>query len=187
MGALVRLGNAVGTAGIAIILLIAFGLQFGLKETPCPLCNLQRVAFVLCGFGFLLNLRFGAQPLHYGLTLLGALFGLVVSGRQVLQFILPGAGAYGSPVLGLHLYSWSVVLFFAVIAGVALLMILSGRPEHLNTDHLAELRFRGVHRLAAYLLIAATLANAASSFAQCGPIECPDNSTGYWISRYLPS
>src|SRR5258707_14181114 len=106
MGPLVRLGNAVGTAGIATILLIAFGLQFGLQELPCPLCNLQRVAFVLCGFGFLLNLRFGAQPLHYGLALLGALFGLIVSGRQVLLFILPGAGAYGSPVLGLHLYSW---------------------------------------------------------------------------------
>jgi disulfide bond formation protein DsbB len=187
VGALVRLGNAFGTAGIAVILLVAFGLQFGLKELPCPLCNLQRVAFVLCGFGFLLNLRFGTQPLHYGLILLGALFGLVVSGRQVLLFILPGAGAYGSPVLGLHLYSWSVILFFAVIAGVALLMVFSGRPEHHSSDHQAALRFRGIYRLAAYLLIAATLANAASSFAQCGPVECSDKPTSYWISKYLPS
>ena len=84
MGQLVRLGNAAGAAAMAVILLIAFGLQFGLNELPCPLCNLQRVAFVLCGFGFLLDLRFGAHPLHYGLALLGALFGLVVSGRQVL-------------------------------------------------------------------------------------------------------
>ena len=51
MSRLARLGNAVAAAGIAIVLLVAFGLQFGLKELPCPLCNMQRVAFALCGFG----------------------------------------------------------------------------------------------------------------------------------------
>jgi len=187
VGPLVRLGNAAGTAAIATILLIAFGLQFGLKELPCPLCNLQRVAFVLCGFGFLLNLRFGVQPLHYGLTLLGALFGLVASGFQALQYVAPGTAAHGAPVLGLHLYTWSLILFFAVIAGVAALMIFSGRSEHHSSDHQAALRFRGVYRLAAYLLIAATLANAANSFLLCGPVECSDNPTSYWISKYLPS
>ncbi len=187
MGPLVRLGNAAGTAAIATILLIAFGLQFGLKELPCPICNLQRVAFVLCGFGFLLNLRFGVQPLHYGLTLLGALFGLVVSGFQALQYIAPGTAAHGVPVLGLHLYTWSLILFFAVIACVATLMIFSGRLEHHNTDHQAALRFRGIYRMAAYLLIAATIANAANSFLLCGPAECSDNPTSYWISKYLPS
>ncbi|TAJ38360.1 MAG: disulfide bond formation protein B [Reyranella sp.] len=187
MGQLVRLGNAAGAAAIAVILLIAFGLQFGLKELPCPLCNLQRAAFVLCGFGFLLNLRFGIQPLHYGLTLLGALFGLVASGFQALLYIAPGTAAHGAPVLGLHLYTWSLLLSFAVIAFVAVLMIFSGRPEHHNTDHQTALRFRGVSRLAAYLLIAATLANAANSFLLCGPAECSDNPTSYWISKYLPS
>lgn len=187
MGAFVRLGNAAGAAGMATILLVAFGLQFGLNELPCPLCNLQRVAFVLCGFGFLLNLRFGAQPLHYALTLLGALFGLAVSGRQVLLHIMPGGSGYGAPLLGLHLYTWALILFFAVIAVVAVLMILSGRPEHHNTDHQAALRFRGIYRLAAYLLIAATLANAINSFLLCGPLECSGNPTDYWISRYLPT
>lgn len=188
MGALIRLGNAAGAAGMATLLLIVFGLQFGLKELPCPLCNLQRVAIVLCGFGFLLNLRFGAQPLHYALILLGALFGLAVAGRQVLMHIAPGGGgAYGSPLFGLHLYTWSLLLFLAVIATVAVLMMLTGRPEHHNTDHQAALRFRGVYRLAAYLLIAATLANAVNSFLLCGPFECSGNPTDYWISKYLPS
>lgn len=187
MGPVVRLGNAAGAAGMATILLVAFGLQFGLNELPCPLCNLQRVAFVLCGFGFLLNLRFGAQPLHYALTLLGALFGLAVSGRQMLLHIVPGSGAYGTPMLGMHLYTWSLILFLAVIAIVAILMIFSGRPEHHSNDHQTALRFRGVSRLAAYLLIAATLANAANSFLLCGPAECSDNPTSYWISKYLPS
>lgn len=185
MNAIARLGNAAAAIGVAIVLLVAFGLQIGLNELPCPLCNLQRVAWVLCGFGFLLNLRFGVQPLHYGLSLLGALLGLAISGRQTLLHIVPGSGAYGSPFLGLHLYTWGFVLFVAVVAGIALLMILGGRPDHDRSDHQAELRFRGLYRFAAHLLIAVTLANAVNSFALCGPVECPDNPTAYWISKYL--
>ena len=77
--------------------------------------------------GFLLNLRFGVQPLHYGLSILAALFGVAVAGRQVLLHIVPGSGAYGSALFGLHLYTWSLILFGAVIAGIALLMIMGGR------------------------------------------------------------
>src|SRR5258708_15655773 len=105
MTGLVRLGNALGTLGLALILLIAFGFQFGRNELPCPLCLLQRLAFVLCGFGFLLNLRFGSQPAHYGLTLLAALFGLAAAGRHLLLHIVPGTGTYGSALLGLPSYS----------------------------------------------------------------------------------
>ncbi len=186
MARLVRLGNAAGAAGIALLLLLGFAVQFLLGELPCPLCNLQRLAFVLCGFGFLLNLRFGAQPLHYAVTLLGALFGLVASGRQVLLHILPGSGAYGSAILGLHVYSWAVVLFLATIAGAALLMTLNGgRTEHDRTDSQAATRFRSVYKVAAYALIVVTFANAINSFVQCGPIECPDDPVSYWLLKYL--
>ena len=185
MNVLANLGNAAAAIGIAAILLVAFGLQFWFGELPCPLCNLQRVAWILCGFGFVLNLRFGVRPLHYGLSLLGALFGAAVSGRQVLLHIVPGSGTYGSPVLGLHLYTWGFLLFVAVIAGIAVLMILGGRPDHDRDGRHADLRFYGIRRLAAYFLIAMALANAVSSFALCGPIECPDSPTSYWISTYL--
>ena len=40
MTGLVRLGNALGTLGLALILLVAFGFQFGRNELPCPLCLL---------------------------------------------------------------------------------------------------------------------------------------------------
>jgi disulfide bond formation protein DsbB len=183
VGPFVRLGNAAGATGIAMVLLVAFGLQFGLNEPPCPLCTLQRVAFVLCSFGFVLNLRFGVQPVHYGLTLLGALFGVVASGYQVLQHIAPGAAAYGSPLLGMHLDTWSLLLFFAVIAVTALLLMMSGRPDHDRSDHQTAMRFRGILRFAVYLLIAVTLANAVNSFAQCGPADCAATPTGYWISN----
>ena len=156
MASLARLGNAIGALGIAIVLLVAFGMQFALGELPCPLCSLHRVALVLCGFGFLLTLRFGIQPMHYGLTILSALFGVAVAGRQVLLHIVPGSGAYGSALFVLHLYTWSLILFVTVIAGVALLLMVGGRPDHDRSDHQAAVRFRGVVRFAAWLLIAVT-------------------------------
>jgi disulfide bond formation protein DsbB len=185
MAAIIRLGNAAGAAGMAFVLLLGLVLQVVLNELPCPLCNLQRVGFALCGFGFLLNLRFGVRSIHYGLVLLGALFGAVAAGRQVLLHIVPGSGAYGSPILGLHYYSWAFVLFVAVIAGVAVLMILSG--DRTGARPPDGPRFVGVARAAAYALVVAVLANALSTFAECGPIECPDNPTTYWLfTRPVP-
>jgi disulfide bond formation protein DsbB len=187
MRELVRLGNLLGAAAIAAILLVAFAFQFYSRELPCPLCLLQRVAFVLCGFGFLLNLRFGSQPLHYGLILLAALYGVAASGRQTLLHIVPGTGAYGAPILGLHYYSWALILFVATIAGVALLLVLSGgaRPHREWHDLRGSERFGGLGKVVAYLLILATLGNALATLALCGPIECPDNPTAYWIKAYL--
>lgn len=188
MAGLVRFGNGLGVIGIALVLLVAFVFQFGQGELPCPLCNLQRVAFVLCGFGFLLNLRFGSQPAHYGVILLATLFGLAVSGRQVLLHIVPGDAGYGPPLMGLHLYSWTFVFFVATLLGVAVLLILSsgGRVEYerLTGGRHAQ-PFGALARFAAWFLIAMTLANAVASLALCGPIECPDNPTSYWLLQRL--
>jgi disulfide bond formation protein DsbB len=186
MASLVRLGTLLGVLGIALVLLVAFGVQFWLNELPCPLCMLQRVAFVLCGLGFLLNLRFGPQPIYHGITLLAGLFGIAASGRQVLLHIVPGSGAYGTPIFGLHFYSWALFLFVAIVAGTAVLLILSGRgvPAH-GRDGGRQKSFGLASRLAAYLLIAVTLANALASFVQCGPIECPDDPIGYWLLQRI--
>lgn len=183
MAVLVRLGNLLGALGLVAILAVAFYLQFRFGDLPCPLCLLQRVAFVLCGFGFLLNLRFGAQPLHYGIVLLSALFGLAVAGRQILLHVAPGSGAYGSPVLGFHYYTWAFLLFAATVLGVALLLILSGDTRAHPMWHAAhnDHRFGVVARLVASLLILVTLANALATLALCGPIECPDNPASYWL------
>jgi disulfide bond formation protein DsbB len=178
---LVSLGNFLGVVGTALVLLIGFGLQFWLNELPCPLCMLQRVAFALCGLGFLLNLRFGSQPIYHGITLLAGLFGMAGSGRQVLLHIVPGSGAYGHPILGLHSYGWALILFLIIVAGTAVLLVLSGRgvPSERHES------FGVPSRSAAYLLIAVTLANAVGSFVQRGPIECPDNPTGCWLLQRL--
>jgi len=188
MSPLVRFGNALGAGSLGLALAAAFGLQFLMHELPCPLCLVQRVAIALCGFGFVLNLRLGTQPSHYGLVLLSALFGLAASSRQVMLHIVPGTGAYGSAAFGLHLYSWGVLLFVAVIAGVAVLMILSGsgRHDHMRNDAQAVAQFSGFSRLMTSLLIVMIFANAIGAFAECGPFECPDNPTSYWIVQHLP-
>ena len=110
--------NALGLLGLTLILLTALLLQFILGELPCPLCLLQRVGMVAAGFGLFLNLRFGPHPAHYGVVLLGALFGAATATRQILLHIVPGSGEYGSPLLGFHLYTWCLVIFMLAIAAV---------------------------------------------------------------------
>lgn len=84
--------NALALLGVGGVLAAAFGLQFVLHELPCPLCLLQRAAFIAVGIGFLLNVRFGSSPAHYGVVLVSAVAGAAMSLRQVLLHIVPGTG-----------------------------------------------------------------------------------------------
>jgi disulfide bond formation protein DsbB len=187
MREVVRLGNFVGAAGIAAILLLGFYLQFVHHELPCPFCLLQRVAFALCGFGFLLNMRYGSQPVHYGLIVLAALFGAAVSSHHVLLHIVPGTGSYGPPILGLHYYTWALVLFVATVAAVAILLLLSGGGRVHRDWHEARNGepLGALSGAVAWLLILVTVGNALATLALCGPLECPHDPTSYWIKRYF--
>ena len=98
--------NIAGLLVICGVLLGAYYMQFVMGEFPCPLCLLQRLGMLGVGFGAMLNLRYGVRPAHYGVSLISAVFGASVSVRQILLHIVPGTGAYGTPVLGLHLYTW---------------------------------------------------------------------------------
>jgi disulfide bond formation protein DsbB len=181
MTVLVRFGNWLGALAVVAILAAAFVLQFAYQALPCPLCNLQRLALAMCGFGFLLNLRYGSQPAHSGVTLVSALFGMAVAGRQMLLHIMPGDRGYGPPIFGLHLYSWMFILFAVIILGVALLLLMSSREPETRREgrHATPMDFPS--RLVTWLLVLVTLANAVASFALCGPIECLDNPTSYWL------
>jgi disulfide bond formation protein DsbB len=66
------------------VLVLAFADQLWFRDLPCPLCILQRVGFIAAGFGIALNLMFGPRPSHYGLAIVGAVAGGVVSARQIL-------------------------------------------------------------------------------------------------------
>ena len=161
---------------ISLVLLVAFFYQLVLGELPCPLCLLQRGAFVALGMGFLLNIRFGSSTAHYGIILIGAVIGAATSLRQVLLHIKPGDAGYGSGLLGLHFYSWALIAFMAsiVYAGV-LLFIEAGnhRDENAMQD--------GFGRAALWLFLLVA-GNLVSTLLECGIGPCADNPTGYlWL------
>ncbi len=100
----------------------AFVFQYGLGENPCPLCLLQRMGMLGVILGLSLNTFFGFDPRHFSFVILAALVGGGFSTRQVLLHIAPKPGeplGYGSPFLGMHLYTWGVLIFFACIVGAA--------------------------------------------------------------------
>ncbi|MBM6593987.1 disulfide bond formation protein B [Microvirga pudoricolor] len=168
--------NALGLYAIALVLLAAFVLQITLSELPCPLCQLQRVAFAALAVGPVLNLRHGPRPSHYGMTLLAALFGLMASGRQILLHILPGDAGYGSAILGAHYYSWAFVGFAAAAAATAAMMLFDRQFGDRDTPRLGTFE-----KAAMGLIVGLVLANMLNGFAECGPRICPDNPTGYWL------
>lgn len=167
--------NALGLYAVALILAVAFAMQLWLRELPCPLCLLQRVAFTALAVGPILNIRFGPKPSHYALSLLAALLGAGIAMRQVLLHIMPGDPGYGSAVLGYHYYTWAFLCFVAAILLIAA-VLLSDRQfkESVETP-----RIGAFETTAVFLVIAITLANVVGTFIECGPNVCPDDPVSY--------
>jgi len=134
-------------------------LQFGLNEPAVPALHPAGAWPSCCAVSASSSTCASAcRPSHYGLTLLGALFG-VLSRRAIrcCSTSRPGAAVYGSPLLGMHLDTWSLLLFFAVIAvGGPAADDVRPAPTHDRSDHQTAMRFRGILRFAVYLLIAVT-------------------------------
>ena len=118
------LGNLLALLAVNSSLSYAFFDQLYFGELPCPLCLLQRVAYVLIGIALVLNIRFGAHSAHYGWGILGAVAGMAVSLRQILLHVLPGDAGYGNTFLELHFYTWAFLGFIGLIAAQAILMML---------------------------------------------------------------
>lgn len=107
-----------------------FVFQFGFGEFPCPLCITQRMGMMLSSLGAVFvivsSLRGRLSPSGFmtglGMAILGALLGATMSIRQILLHIMPDDPGYGTPILGLHLYTWALVSFVVVLvfAGVLL-------------------------------------------------------------------
>lgn len=174
--------NALALLGITATLILAFAWQFIFKELPCPLCLLQRVAFVLAGAGLVLNLRFGASPAHYGMVIAAALAGIVVSARQLLLHQAPGDPGYGSTLLDLHFYTWGLIAFVALIAYCAVMLVLDRRAGDNGQPRRAGVLAGAIM----WLFFLVVLANAATTTLECGVGPCPDNPTEYqWLVPLL--
>lgn len=175
--------NLAALYGIGALLAGAFGMQLALGELPCPLCMMQRALLGALAIGPMLNLRLGERPAHYGLTILSALAGAAVSARQVLLHIRPGDPGYGMPVLGLHLYTWALVVFLVALV-LAACMLLNARAFGGEPARRATGWATGIGLGLAPAVLAA---NALSTALMCGLQACPADPVRYELLQRLSS
>lgn len=173
-----RLLNALALVALDTILVLAFADQLWFRDLPCPICILQRAGFIAAGFGLALNLIFGPRPSHYGLAIIGAMVGGVMSADQVLHYIVPGTGSYGNAIFGLHFYSWSLIAFAVVVAGSGVMLMFDHQFESSSPPPLPPTVFP---LTAVALLALLAVGNVASTLAICGVGLCPEVPGGYLI------
>jgi len=168
--------NVLALFGLIGVLAGSLFLQFGVGEQPCPLCLVQRSGMIAIAVGPIMNLLWGMRPLHYALSILGAMVGGAGSVRQILLHIEPGDAGYGPAVFGLHLYTWALVTFAIAIAGCAFMLLWSKPFEVGDTGVAGE---RGFLRFVALVAIAWVtidlLIVGISVVPECGLGMCPDN------------
>lgn len=160
---------------IAGILTAAMTLQYAKGELPCPLCLLERVAMLGVCFGIILNFRSGFSYQNTGFSLLSAILLLVIAVRQSLLDIYPRPGHeyIGSPIFGIHLPVWSIIIALALLIAYAIKLAILGGDEYLRQAEVAE--FPVIRRLASALsiyIILICVVNLISVLLQCGLGEC---------------
>jgi disulfide bond formation protein DsbB len=154
---------------LVLILAAAFGVQLIAGEPPCPLCVVQRIALMMCALGplyVLVQARDGALTGRHiavgnGISIISALVGAAVSVRQVLLHILPGDQGFGTPLFGLHLYTWCLIAFVCQIAANGLMLIGAAWLKEENVS------WRITH-LTAGAFAAIVVANLLSVIAEAG-------------------
>ncbi|MBB6260614.1 disulfide bond formation protein DsbB [Paenochrobactrum gallinarii] len=165
---------------LASILTAAMILQYGFNELPCPLCLLQRLAMLGVCFGVMLQFRYGLTFRYAGISLLFAVFLLIVSVRQTLLdiYVRPGHDYVGSAVLGLHMPVWSVLIALALILATSLQMIVWGGVHYRSNAKIKAfpLLYKAAFVLSLYVLLIAAV-NTASVLVQCGTGQC--HTTAY--------
>ncbi|CAG37159.1 hypothetical membrane protein [Desulfotalea psychrophila LSv54] len=159
------------------ILISSLVIQLFLGELPCPLCMLQRLAFVCMLIGAVLNLNFGMRTSHYGIILISALFGMAGSVRQILLHIVPGTGNYGAPIWGYHMYTWAGIAFFCSLVFSAIMLL---QERTITLGMIVQQRDKATRYITIFA-ITLSLTLVVLTFAECGLGQCPDNPTRYWL------
>jgi disulfide bond formation protein DsbB len=173
--------NALGLYAIAAVLAAAFAAQLLLHELPCPLCLLQRIQFAMLAIGPILNIRHGARPSHYAVSLFAALAGAAFATRQVLLHIMPGDLGYGSALLGFHYYTWALIGFSVAIVLIAAVLLFDSQFKADNKTPPAKAG--AFAQAAVWLVIIQTAANVMSTLIECGFGPCADNPTEYELLK----
>ncbi len=180
--------------GYAFVILAAIATQFIESELPCPLCVLQRMAMILVGIGAIWmvgqarkgTLTLGAYARSYGLMILSALLGALMSTRQIELHILPGESGYGEAVLGFHLYTWALITFVIAILYSAIMLVFLKPTLPVAPSGNWSL---WLSRILVWIFIAIIVANVVLVFAEEGfSWYLPDDPTGYkLLNPDLPS
>jgi disulfide bond formation protein DsbB len=158
--------NALVILIIAGVLLSGFAVQLIKHEEPCVLCMLQRLAMIAVAASLTLNLRFGIRPNHYGLGLVAAIFGQWIALRHIALHVCPDfPPSTSTPVFGLSLFTWSLIIFACCQAAIALLLFL--RPPKQEKGRLSPLC-----TAAATLIFLVTATNIITTFMKCGFTAC---------------
>ena len=109
-----------GAICVSVILIAALVFEFVYGEKACPLCLLQRVAFVNIGIALLLNLRYGNSVSHWAIVILSSAAGMTVSIRQILLHV--NDSGFGSAIFGLHMYTWCFIGYAIAIVGASIIL-----------------------------------------------------------------
>lgn len=177
------------TINVWMLALALFGgvaEQLILHELPCPLCTAQRIAMMLCALGplhTLLRTQDGvltarAVAVGNGIAILAALVGAIASGRQVLLHILPGDPGFGTPMLGLHLYTWGMIIFACQIAASGVMLLATPLVEG------KEVQWGVISRVTAVAFAVIVLVNLVLMVAEAGwHWNLPENPTEYLLFK----
>lgn len=168
MNKIQRIATTLFILVLSLVLIAAHFYQFMKREEPCPLCLLQRLAMIGIAIALLMNLRIGIRVEYYGLAILSSLFGAMASLRQIALHACPGSTTFGEPLLGYHLYVWTLLVFLCSLFACAVLLILYGYSKHREYNpawHFSE-------KCAFSLLVLIISANVVTTFLQCGLTPC---------------
>jgi hypothetical protein len=116
----------------------------------------------------LMNLRFGIKVQHYGLAILSALLGRIVSLRQISFHVCPEFPIFGAPIFGLALYVWAFIIFTCSMLACALLLIIYGYSKH----HQSHRHWGLFEKIAFSLVVLIALSNGINTLIDCGLSSC---------------
>tara|TARA_R110000868_G_scaffold91929_1_gene254811 strand:- start:197 stop:769 length:573 start_codon:yes stop_codon:yes gene_type:complete len=165
--------------GVLASLVMALGIQVLWGELPCPLCMLQRIGITSVAIGILLNLRFGSRPSHYSLIFISCLLTAAISLRQIAMHVVPGSGAYGSPFLGYHLYTWAFMAAFVLMFVNSVVMAFDGRAQR---PAFAK-QWTIIFSIFIAMFLAVQIANTLTAAQICGFTQCPGDPIAVFHSR----
>lgn len=171
--------NTVIATAVLLVVTIPVGianiyLGFVLGESPCILCGLERFGMLLVGAIGLLILRYGPHYKYIATLLIAAFFFLYTTLRHWAPHIPEDLGqGFGGAMFNVHTYTWATLIYWVIIAAVAVGMIFVGREPRLLRELAGH--ERPVKRLSAYskgvgvVVLALAVSNAFQFLVTNGP------------------